>query len=114
MKNQEIAKIFNEIADILEIKNENPFRIRAYRRAALNVEGLTRNIEDLSEDELLEVPGVGKDLAAKVAEYIKTGRIAAHEALLKEIPPIVLTLESVPGLGPKTAMLLYDKLHIKS
>ncbi len=114
MKNQEIAKIFNEIAGLLEIKNDNPFRIRAYRRAALNVEGLTRNVEDLSEDELLEVPGVGKELAAKIAEYIKTGNIAAHEELKKEIPQIVLDLESVPGLGPKTAMLLHEKLHIKS
>ena len=114
MKNQEIAKIFNEIADILEIKNENPFRIRAYRRASLNIEGLTRNVEDLSEDELLEVPGVGKDLSSKIVEYIKTGKIAAHEELKQEIPQIVLDLESVPGLGPKTAMLLYDKLHIKS
>ena len=114
MKNQEIAKIFNEIADILEIKNENPFRIRAYRRASLNVEGLTRNVEDLSEDELLEVPGIGKDLASKIVEYIKTGKIAAHEELKQEIPQIVLDLESVPGLGPKTAMLLHDKLHIKS
>jgi DNA polymerase (family 10) len=114
MKNQEIAKIFNEIAGLLEIKNDNPFRIRAYRRAALNVEGLTRNVEDLSEDELLGVPGVGKELAAKIAEYIKTGNIAAHEELKKEIPQIVLDLESVPGLGPKTAMLLHEKLHIKS
>ncbi len=114
MKNQEIAKIFNEIAGLLEIKNVNPFRIRAYRRAALNVEGLTRNVEDLSEDELLGVPGVGKELAAKIAEYIKTGNIAAHEELKKEIPQIVLDLESVPGLGPKTAMLLHEKLHIKS
>ena len=114
MKNQEIAKIFNEIAGLLEIKNDNPFRIRAYRRAALNVEGLTRNVEDLSEDELLEVPGVGKELAAKIAEYIKTGNIAAHQELKKEIPQIVLDLESVPGLGPKTAILLHEKLHIKS
>jgi DNA polymerase (family 10) len=114
MKNQEIAKIFNEIAGLLEIKNDNPFRIRAYRRAALNVEGLTRNVEDLSEDELLGVPGVGKELAAKIAEYIKTGNIAAHEELKKEIPQIVLDLESVPGLGPKTAILLHEKLHIKS
>jgi DNA polymerase (family 10) len=114
MKNQEIAKLFNEIAGLLEIKNDNPFRIRAYRRAALNVEGLTRNVEDLSEDELLEVPSIGKDLAAKIAEYITTGKIAAHEELIKEIPPIILELESVPGLGPKTALLLHNKLHIKS
>jgi DNA polymerase (family 10) len=114
MKNQEIAKIFNEMADILEIKNDNPFRIRAYRRAALNVEGLTKNIEDLDEKELTAIPGVGKDLAAKIGEYIKTGRIAVHEELKKDVPQIVLDLENVPGLGPKTAMLLYDKLHIKS
>jgi DNA polymerase (family 10) len=114
MKNHEIAKIFNEIAGLLEIKTDNPFRIRAYRRAALNIEGLTRNVEDLSEDELIEVPGVGKDLAAKIAEYIKTGNVAVHEELKKEIPQIVLDLESVPGLGPKTAMLLHEKLQIKS
>jgi DNA polymerase (family 10) len=114
MKNHEIAKIFNEIADLLEIKNENPFRIRAYRRAALNVEGLTGNIEDLTEKELLKVPGIGKDLAGKIAEYLKTDKIATHEELKKEIPPVILALEAVPGLGPKTAMLLHEKLHIKS
>lgn len=114
MKNQEIAKIFNEIAELLEIKGENPFRIRAYRRAALNVEGLAKNIEDLSEKELLEVPGIGKDLAGKIAEYIKTGKVSAYEELKKEVPPVVLALASVPGLGPKTAMLLHEKLHIKS
>ncbi|MGO9378174.1 MAG: DNA polymerase/3'-5' exonuclease PolX [Dissulfurispiraceae bacterium] len=114
MKNQEIAKIFNEIADLLEIKNDNPFRIRAYRRAALNIEGLTQNAEDLSENELLKIPGVGKDLAAKISEYIGTGKIASHEELKKAVPPSLLVLESVPGLGPKTALLLYDKLHIKS
>ena len=114
MKNQEIVKIFDEIANLLEIKNDNPFRIRAYRRAALNIEGLTRNAEDLSEDELLKIPGVGKDLAAKISEYINTGKIEAHEELKKEVPPSLLALESVPGLGPKTAIVLYDKLHIKS
>jgi DNA polymerase (family X) len=114
MKNQEIAKIFNEIANLLEIKSDNPFRIRAYRRAALNVEGLPRNVEDLSEKELIQVPGIGKDLAAKISEYIKTGKMVAHEELKKEIPPVLLELESVPGLGPKTALLLHEKLHIKN
>ncbi len=114
MKNREIAKIFNEIADLLEIKNENPFRIRAYRRAALNVEGLARNIEDLTERELIKVPGIGKDLAGKIAEYLKTEKIVAHEELKKEIPPEILALEAVPGLGPKTAILLHDKLNLKS
>jgi len=114
MKNHEIAKIFNEIADLLEIKNENPFRIRAYRRAALNVAGLTGNIEDLTEKELLKVPGIGKDLAGKITEYLKTDKIAAHEELKKEVPPVILALESVPGLGPRTAALLHDKFNLKS
>jgi DNA polymerase (family X) len=114
MKNQEIAGIFNEIADFLELKNENKFRIRAYRRAALNVEGLTRNAEDMTAEELLKVPGIGKDLAARIIEYVGTGRIAFHEELKGEIPPVVLAIESIPGLGPRTAMLLYEKFKIGS
>ena len=112
MKNQEIAKIFNEIADLLELKGENPFRIRAYRRAALNIEGLTKNIEEISHEELLNIPGIGQDLAGKVEEYIKTGKIQAYEELKNEIPGGLSTLLSVPGLGPKTSKLLYEKLKI--
>jgi DNA polymerase (family 10) len=113
MKNQEIAKIFNEIADLLEIKGENPFRIRAYRRAAQNIEGLSGSIKDMSIDELLNIPGIGQDLAGKITEYLKTGKMQTHEDLKKEIPEGLLTLLSVPGLGPKTAGLLYEKLKIK-
>jgi len=65
MKNQEIAGIFNEIADLLEIKGENPFRIRAYRRAALNIESLSRDVAETPRDDLMEVPGIGRDLAAR-------------------------------------------------
>lgn len=114
MKNQEIAKIFNEIADLLEIKGENPFRIRAYRRAAQNIEGLSGSIEDMPIDELLKIPGIGQDLAGKIREYLKAGKMQTHEDLKKEIPESLLTLLSVPGLGPKTAGLLYEKLKIKS
>lgn len=113
MKNQKIAKIFNEIADLLEIKGENPFRIRAYRRAAQNIEGLPKGIEEIPKEDLLKVPGIGQDLAGKIQEYIKTGKIQAHEDLKKEIPEGLLILLSVPGLGPKTSRLLYDKLKIK-
>jgi DNA polymerase (family X) len=113
MKNQEIAKIFQEIADYLELKNENRFRIRAYQRAAQSLEGIASSVEEMSEAELLDMPGIGKDLAAKITEYVQTGRIAAHEDLKKEIPHIVLELEAIPGLGPKTAMLIYDKFRIK-
>ena len=114
MKNQEIAKIFSEMADLLEIKGENPFRIRAYQRAALNIEGVSENIEDISHEELLEIPGIGQDLAGKIEEYLKTGKVQAHEKLKQEIPEGLLTLLSVPGLGPKTAHLLHEKLKIEN
>jgi len=113
MKNQEIAKIFNDIADLLEIKGENPFRIRAYRRAAQNIEGLAKDVKEIAKDELLKVPGIGQDLAGKVEEYVKTGRLQFYEDLKKEVPASLSTLLSVPSLGPKTAKLLLEKLNIK-
>jgi len=114
VKNQEIARIFNEIADLLEIKGENPFRIRAYRRAAQNIEGLTKSVEDISTEELLKIPGIGHDLAGKIEEHIKTGKVQAHEDLKQEIPEGLLTILSVPSLGPKTSKLLYEKLNIRN
>ena len=114
MKNQEIARIFSEMADILEIEGDNPFKIRAYRRAALNVEGLSRSVEDLSREELLEIPGIGEELAAKIEEYIGTGAVHAHDKLKGEIPAGLLSLLKVPGLGPKTARQLFDQRHISS
>ena len=113
MRNQEISMIFNEIADLLEIKRENPFRIRAYRKAAQNIEGLPKSVKDIPKDELLKIPGIGQDLAGKIEEYLKTGKMQIHEELRHEIPEGLLTLLSVPGLGPKTAKLLYEKLKVK-
>ena len=114
MKNQEIAKIFNEVADLLEIKGENPFRIRAYRRAAMNIEGLSKNIDEIPQEEVLQVPGIGHDLAAKIDEYLRTGRIQIREDLFREVPEGLLPLLSVPGLGPKTVKLFYEKLNIRT
>jgi len=114
MKNQEVSKIFNDIADILEIKGDNPFRIRAYRRAAMNIEGLSRDVAEISKEELMELPGIGKDLAGKVEEYVTTGRLPYYEDLKKEVPESLIALLSVPGLGPKTAKLLFDELNIRS
>jgi DNA polymerase (family X) len=113
MKNQEIAKIFNDVADVLEIKGENPFRIRAYRRAALNIEGLTRDVSEIPKEELLKIPGIGQDLAGKIEEYVNTGKLQSYEDLKKEVPEGLSTLLSVPSLGPKTAKLLYEKLKVK-
>ena len=114
MRNPEVARIFNEIADILEIKGENPFRIRAYRRAARNIDGLTRDVAGMQEKELLKIPGIGPDLAEKIREYVTTGRLEFYEELKKQAPPGLADILSVPGLGPKTAMLLFEKLKIKS
>ena len=114
MKNQQIAKIFNEIAELLELKGENVFRVRAYRRAAQNIDGLSKDVASLSEEELEAIPGIGKDLSGKMHEYIETGKIAKHEELKKEIPEGVLQLLQVPGLGPKKAKMLFDKLGVKS
>ncbi len=114
MKNQRIAKIFNEIAELLDIKGENVFRVRAYRRAAQNIDGLSKDVASLSEEELEEIPGIGKDLAGKIREFLSTGKVAKHEELKKEIPEGVLDLLRVPGLGPKTAKMLYDAKKIKS
>ena len=113
MKNQQIAHIFNEIAELLELKGENVFRIRAYRRAAQNMDGLSRDVSTLSQEELEDIPGIGKDLAAKIHEYLETGKIAKHEELKRDIPEGVLDLLRIPGLGPKKAKLFYDRLKIK-
>ena len=114
MKNQDIVRIFNDIADLLEIKGENPFRIRAYRRAALNIESLTKDVAGIPRDELMKVPGIGQDLAGKIEEYVKTGGVQAYEDLKKEVPEGLSILLSVPSLGPKTAKLLSDELKVKN
>lgn len=114
MTNAQIAKIFGEIADLLELKGENPFRVRAYRRAAMNVEGIPKELSSLREEELTAIPGIGKDLAGKIRRYSETGKVDLHEELKKEIPAGLLAILRVPGVGPKTAKLLHDKRNVKS
>jgi DNA polymerase (family X) len=113
MKNQEIAKIFNDIADLLEIKGENPFRIRAYRRGALNIESYAKDVADTPAKDLMEIPGIGQDLAGKIEEYVRTEKVQTYEDLKKEVPEGLGILLSVPGLGPKTAKLLSEQLKVK-
>lgn len=115
MKSFEVARLFDLMADMLELKGENPFRIRAYRRAARNLESLAEDLEALAaEGRLDEIPGVGEDLAGKIAEYLQTGRIRALEALRRKVPAGVADLLSVPGIGPKTALVLYEKAGVRS
>ena len=111
--NLAISQIFRNVAQILEIKGDNPFRIRAYERAAQNIEGLTENIENfVAQDRLGDIPGIGKDLAYKIKEFIKTGRLKVYQDLKRTIPAGLLDLLNIPSVGPKTAKLLYEKLRI--
>ncbi len=115
MKNAEVASIFKELAELLEIKGENPFRIRAYQKASQNIEALAEDVEAVAaRGGLASLPGIGKDLAAKIEEIIATGTVELLETLRKEIPPGLVEMLAVPGLGPKMAKRLYDELGIKS
>lgn len=114
MKNQEIAKVFNDIADILEIKGDNPFRIRAYRRAAQNIDGFAGDIAETPEEELRKIPGIGHDLAGKIKEYVTTDHLEFYEELKKQIPHSLVEMLSVPSLGPKTVKMLFEKLKINN
>jgi len=115
MKNLEIVKIFREIANILEIKGGNVFRIRAYERAAQNIEGLTQDLDDfIKEDRLTDIPGIGSDLSKRIKEFAVTGKIKVYEEVKKSIPKGLLELLDIPSVGPKTAKLLYEKLNIKN
>ena len=114
--NEDIAAIFDEIADLLEIEEANPFRVRAYRNAARTVRGYGREMAELvAEDfDLNTLPGIGKDLAAKIKEILETGTAAALKKLYKEVPASLEELLKIPGLGPKRVKVLYHTLGIQT
>ncbi|HEC49720.1 MAG TPA: DNA polymerase III, partial [Candidatus Desulfofervidus auxilii] len=113
MHNQEVARVFYEIANLLEIKGENPFRIRAYRRAAQNIENLAEDITKVIQTNR-KIPGIGQDLIQKIKEIIHTGTLQMYEELKKEIPPGLLDLVAIPGVGPRTAKTIYEHYGITS
>lgn len=114
MRNLEIAKVFSDISDLLEIQGENPFRIRAYRRAAQNLESLAEDVASVAaRGDLLEIPGIGKDLASKILEYLKNGTVQLIEELKAKIPEGVIQLINIQGVGPKKAKLFFDELEIR-
>jgi len=114
MKNQEIAKILYEIADLLEIEGVE-FKPRAYRKAAQNIESLSVDIEELyKKGQLEKIPGVGKSIAEKIKEYLETGKVKKLEELRKKIPVDIESLSAVEGLGPKMIKVLYEKLGVKN
>ena len=114
MDNLAIARVLTEIGDLLEIKGENPFKIRAYRNAAETIVHEPARIAAMSAAERLALPGVGKDLAAKIGELVDTGAIRYHQQLLEEFPPTVLDLLHLQGVGPKTVARLYGDLGIRT
>jgi len=117
MKNQELVRIFYDIADILEIKNVE-WKPLAYRKAARAIEVLGEDVEEIYKKDgikgLKEIPGVGERIAEKIEEFIKTNKIKEYEKLKKTIPRHLTELMEIPGLGAKKAKKLYERLHIKS
>jgi len=114
--NADIAAVFEEIADRLEIQGANPFRIRAYRNAARMLGELpqeARALLDKGED-LTRLPGIGDDLAAKIREIVETGHCSLLDRLRRELPPAVTELLHIPGLGPKRVKVLYHDLEVQT
>ena len=115
MRNLALARIFSEIADMLEIKEESIFRISAYRRAARALESLTEDIAEVAGREALkEIPGIGTSTAEKIQEYLDKGTIQYHEALRASLPEGITRLMRVPEVGPKTALLLHERLGVRT
>ena len=114
--NNDIADIFEQIADFLEIQGENPFRIRAYRNAAHSVLGLGTELKEMvaAGEDLTRLPGIGKELAAKIHEILDTGAAKALIKLQQRIPKTVIEMLKLPGLGPKRVRILYRELKIKN
>jgi DNA polymerase (family 10) len=115
MTKSQIAEVLEEIATLLELKDENPFKIRAYANAARSLETFGGNLSDLQDEEALaKIPGIGKAIAAKVKELAATGKLKYLEELRAEFPAAILELFSISGLGAKKIKALYDQLHITS
>jgi len=115
VKNSDIVEIFTRVADLLELDGANQFRVRAYRNAARTISALTRSIGEMvgNGEDLTVLPGIGKDLAEKIEEIVKTGSLSQLKELEKKVPPELVALMAIPSLGPKRVRLLYNELGIK-
>jgi len=116
MKNSEVAKVFQDIADLLELKGENVFKIRAYQKAARAIEHYPKELKVMIEEgeDLQSIPGVGEAIAKKTTELLTTGKLGYYENLKTEFPQGITNLLAIPGIGPKTANKLSSELGISS
>ncbi|WP_227765759.1 DNA polymerase/3'-5' exonuclease PolX [Zhaonella formicivorans] len=115
MTNLEIAWIFSEIADLLELKEESSFKVRAYRKAAKTIKHLSDDLGSLwKKGKLTELPGIGKNLSDKIAELLSTGQCAFHQRLKEEVPVTLRELLAIPGLGSKSVRLIHERLHVNN
>src|SRR5438132_8004536 len=117
MQNPDIARLFDEVADLLEIQDANPCRVRAYRNAAPTIRDFPEPIADLvraGTKDLTDIAGIGDDLAEKITDIVTTGELPLRKQLANKLPAGLLDLLRIPGLGPKRVKLLYKKLKVKS
>jgi DNA polymerase (family 10) len=117
MENIQIAKTFEEVADLLEIQGANPFRVRAYRNAARTIGTLGTPVETILKNDghaLQELPGIGADLADKISTLSRTGELPLLGQLTRKTPESLAAMLRIPGVGPKRAKLIYQKLHVKT
>ena len=118
MDNDAIARRFYRLAALMEIRGDDPFRLRSYRNAAEAIEVWPTPLKEIAEKEgvagLQEIPGVGKAIAGKVIDLLERGTFDAWERLIAETPESVLDLTEIPGIGPKTAALLHQRFKVSS
>ena len=116
VSNDEIAGLFENMATLLEMKEDTIFKIRAYQRAARTISQLSFPLEQGVRDEvdLKKIPGIGKAINDKIREFLQNGRVSAYDKLLAELPDGVLTLMTIPGIGPKSAMLISQGLGVST
>ncbi len=115
MKNAVLSELFEQMADIMEILGEDRFRINTYRKVGRIIGDMPTDIETLlASGRLAKIPGIGKSSIAKIEEFVKTGKITARQQLLRKIPPTLLELLTIPGMGPKGVKAVYEKLKVKT
>jgi DNA polymerase (family 10) len=113
MKHKELADLFEKMADILEFKSENPFKISAYRKASRILRDLTQDIEEVAgRGELKKIPGIGEGISQKIEEYLKTGKVSKFDEVRKGVSDELIAMMDIPGMGPKTLALIHKERGI--